>query len=196
MLLKNSINVDTNQLEPAISHDPFQIKIRHCGKISSADSIIWPWAFPKAVKEYLNTHGELAHLKPSHTLVLKEDSQQLVVIIQGAVKASNHVFKHKHSILDFYLAGDSFEYSHEKILDTHIEYEAIQDSFMYICPVEFGKQYSELTRFLLNKRKQKNLEIQTHLSILAIFNAQEKVAFFLVDMYRRLATKKSIHLPT
>ena len=48
---------------------------------------------------------------------------------------------------------------------------------------------------MLTKRKQKNLEIQTHPSILAIFNAQEKVAFFLVDMYRRLATKKSIHLP-
>lgn len=189
----------TTDTELAVRHDPFQIKIRHCGKINSADSIIWPWAFPKTVKEYLNAHGELVHLEPGNSLVLEEEPKQLVVIIQGAVKASNHVFKHKHSILDFYLAGDSFEYSHEKILGTNIEYEAIQDSYIYIGPIELDehtdRQHSEFTQFLLNKRKQKNLEIQTHLSILAIFNAQEKVAFFLVDIYRRLDSKKSIHLP-
>jgi CRP-like cAMP-binding protein len=199
MLLKTSADIDMSQNSHTLKYDPFQMKIRQGGKINPADSIIWPWVFPKELKEQLNTHGELIQLESGCSLLLKQDSTQLVVIIQGAIKASNHIFKHKHSILDFYLPGDSFEYSDEKILDAHIKYEAIQNSFIYISPVDLGeyssKKHSEFTHFLLNKRKQKTLEIQTHLSVLATFNAQEKVAFFLVNMFQRLAIKNNLHLP-
>lgn len=191
---------DSNNSEHAVKHNPLHIKIRQGVRVNNADSIIWPWAFPRALKEYLNDYGQIIFVKAGYAFTLDEKPKQLAVIIQGSIKVSNHVFKHKHSILDFHLPSDAFEYSHEKIFGAEIKYEAIEDCFIYVAPFDLcehnnSKLHSEYMRFLHHKRKQKLREIQTHLSILAIFNAQEKVAFFLVDMYRRLAIKKSVHLP-
>ena len=118
ILLNHSINktADFDAIGHVEKHEPFSIKIRQNGKLNTVDSIIWPWAFPKHLKELLRTQGELIYLKAGESLVLDEYPNQLIILVQGALRVSSHVLKHKHSILKFYFSGDAFEYSHDHFL--------------------------------------------------------------------------------
>lgn len=198
-LNKTVLTDESDAIDHHDQYNAFEIKVRQCGRVHSTESVIWPWAFPKELKEYLICQGEIIYLEAGSVLVLDNNPKQLIVLLQGAIKVCKYVSKHKHSILEFYLSCDSFEYSNEENLNTKITHEVIQSSFIYVGPTNFevctNKQKSEFTRLILHKREQKIRTLQSHLSVMATFNAQEKVAYFIVDMYRRLALRNCIHLP-
>ena len=177
----------------------FDIKIRQNKKLNSVDSIIWPWVFPRSLKQYLESIGRIIQLEAGEDLILSTKQNQLVIIIYGSLKVSSYSIRHKPYILDFYFAGDSFEYSDASIFDAKINYRSLEHCFIYTIPMNVAdkknKETNEFYRFLCNSTHKKVRQTQRHLAVLATFNATQKVAFFLVLMFERLAIEKQVQFP-